>query len=185
MNPWAALALGLWAVLAVASIGVWAPRQRTTGPATRRPRVLIAILAAEVGLTGLVAAFSARSGPVEAPWSWAAVGIGAMAAVTTGGAVVLAIFGLVDASSPSSARVQRTILRGGAWIGAMERLAMLATILANWPEGILGVVTIKAFARYPELKTGQGSGATERFIIGSFASLGWAAASAGIVMILL
>ena len=108
------------------------------------------------------------------------------AAVITGGAVVLAIFGLVDASSPSSsARVQRTILRGGAWIGAMERLAMLATILANWPEGILGIVTIKAFARYPELKTGQGSGATERFIIGSFASLGWAAGCAGVVMILL
>ena len=93
-----------------------------------------------------------------------------------GGAVVLSIFGLVDASSRSgSARVQRTILRGGAWIGALERLAMLATILAGWPEGILGIVTIKAFARYPELKTGQGSGATERFIIGTFASLGWAA----------
>jgi hypothetical protein len=67
----------------------------------------------------------------------------------------------------------------------MERLAMLATILAHWPEGILGIVTIKAFARYPELKTGQGSGATERFIIGSFASLGWAAVCAGVVMILL
>jgi hypothetical protein len=186
MNLWAALALGLWAVLAVASIAVWAGRPGTTGPATRRPRVLIAILAVEVGLTGLVAGFSARSGPVEAPWSWAAVGVGATAAVMTGGAVVLAVFGLVDASSPSTtARVQRTILRGGAWIGAMERLAMLATILANWPEGILGVVTIKAFARYPELKTSQGSGATERFIIGSFASLGWAAACAGIVMILL
>jgi len=186
LNPWGAVALGLWTVLAAASVRVWAPRPRATRPVARRPPALIGILAIEVGLTGLVAGFGALSGPLDAPWSWAAAGIGAIAAVTTGGAVVLSIFGLVDASSQSgSARVQRTILRGGAWIGALERLAMLATILAGWPEGILGIVTIKAFARYPELKTGQGSGATERFIIGSFASLGWAAGCAGIVMILL
>ena len=112
-------------------------------------------------------------------------GVGAIAAVLTRrcrGAVVL---GLADASSRSgSARVQRTILRGGAWIGALERLALLGTMLAGWPEGIVGIVAVKAFARYPELKTGQATGAIERFIIGTFASLGWAAVCAGIVMIL-
>ena len=186
MNPWAAAALGLWLVLAVASIGLWAPVPRGTRPLVTRTPVLVGVLAAELVLTGVVAGCSAQSGPLDAPWSWAAVAVGAAAAVLSGGAVVLSIFGLADASTRSgTTRVQRTILRGGAWIGAMERLAMLATILAGWPEGILGIVTIKAFARYPELKTGQGSGATERFIIGTFASLGWAAVCAGIVMILL
>ena len=185
MIIWAVVGLALWLVLAGASIWLWAPQPQSGRPPLTRIPVLVAVIAVEVAVTAVVAWFAARSGPLDPPWSWAAVGIGALAAVMTGGAVVLAIFGLVDASSRSSARVQRTILRGGAWIGAMERLAMLATILANWPEGILGIVTIKAFARYPELKTGQGSGATERFIIGSFASLGWAAGCAGIVMILL
>ena len=75
------------------------------------------------------------------------------------------------------------MLRGGAWIGALERLATLGTLLAGWPEGLVAIVAVKAFARYPELSTGQATGAIERFIIGTFTSLGWAAVCAGIATI--
>ena len=95
------------------------------------------------------------------------------------------VLALADGSSRSGGpRVQRTILRGGTWIGALERLALTATLVAGWPEGLAAIVAVKAFARYPELKSGQNSGAIERFIIGTFASLGWAAACAGTALVL-
>ena len=186
MNGWAAVALAVWLGLAAASAVLWVRQLGGGRPLPVRPARLALILGSEVSLTAVVAWLSAISGPLVAPWSWIAAGVGAIAAVLCGNAIVLSIFGLIDASArPGSPRVQRTILRGGAWIGALERLGMLGTLLAGWPEGVAAIVAVKAFARYPELRIGQGTGATERFIIGTFASLGWAAACAGIVMILL
>ena len=62
---------------------------------------------------------------------------------------------------------------------------MAAAILAGWGAGIAVIVAVKGLGRYPELRAGQGTGAAERFIIGTFASLGWAAACAGIGLLLL
>lgn len=71
---------------------------------------------------------------------------------------------------------------GGAWIGALERAAVAATLLAGWPEGIALVLAVKGVGRYAELR--GDSNAPEAFIIGSFASLLWAAAVAGSVQLL-
>ncbi len=186
MIIWALVGLALWLVLAGASIWLWAPRPRSSRPLLTRVPVLVAVLAVEILVTGVVAWLGALAGPLSPPWSWATVGVGAAAAVLGGGAVVLSVFGLADASaSLGTPRVQRDILRGGAWIGALERLAVLGTLLAGWPDGIVAIIAVKAFARYPELKTGQGTGAIERFIIGTFTSLGWAALCAGLVVVML
>ena len=186
MNAYAAVGLLLWLGLAVASALVGVAQLRRRRPELTRPPGGVLLLAGHLVISVAVAWLFAVSGPVAPPWSWVAVGIAALAALTCGNAVVLAIFGLADAAAPPGApRVQRTVLRGGALIGALERLTMLGTLLAGWPEGIAAIVAIKAFARYPELRAGQGTGATERFIIGTFASLGWAGACTGIVMILL
>ena len=186
MIIWAVVGLALWLVLAGASIWLWAPQPRSGRPPLTRTPVLVAVLAVEVAVTAVVAWFAARSGPLDPPWSWAAVGIGAVAAVLGGGAAVLSVFALTDASAqPGTPRVQRAVLRGGAWIGALERLAVVGTLLAGWPDGIVAIIAVKAFARYPELKTGQGTGAIERFIIGTFTSLGWAALCAGLVVVML
>jgi hypothetical protein len=61
----------------------------------------------------------------------------------------------------------------------LERLAVFATMLAGFGEGIAIVLAIKALARYPELKATT-SGAAERFIIGTFTSVLFAAACAGL-----
>ena len=60
------------------------------------------------------------------------------------------------------------------------RLALLGTLVVGWPEGLAVIVAVKGLARYPELRmaSGTGTGANERFIIGTFASLGWAATCA-------
>lgn len=76
-----------------------------------------------------------------------------------------------------------TVLRGGVWIGALERAAISATLLAGWPEGVALVLAVKGVGRYPELRgsaPGE-TGASEAFIIGTLVSVLWAAAAAGTV----
>lgn len=73
-------------------------------------------------------------------------------------------------------------LRGGAWIGVLERLSVFASLLAGFPEGIALVIALKGLARYPELR-GTTSGAAELFIIGTFLSLLLASAGAGLVLL--
>ena len=71
------------------------------------------------------------------------------------------------------------VLKGGTWIGILERLAIYAGILAGWPEAIAVVLAVKGLARYPELKATH-VGAAERFIIGTLVSVLYACALAGL-----
>ena len=71
------------------------------------------------------------------------------------------------------------VLRGGAWIGALERLRGVRH--ASWPAGRRAwpsTLALKGLGRYPELRT-ETPGAAERFIIGTFTSVLWAVACAG------
>jgi hypothetical protein len=52
------------------------------------------------------------------------------------------------------------------------------TLLVGWPEGLAVVLAVKGLGRYPELRR---PGAAERFIIGTFTSVLWAAGAAGVV----
>jgi hypothetical protein len=70
-------------------------------------------------------------------------------------------------------------LRGGHWIGLLERLAIFATLLAGFGEGVAVVLAVKSLARYPELRA-TSSAAAERFIIGTFSSALFAAGCAGL-----
>jgi hypothetical protein len=70
------------------------------------------------------------------------------------------------------------VLRGGLAIGMLERLALAGAILAGFPEAVAVIVAIKGVGRFTELEASE---ARERFIIGTFASLIWASACAGLV----
>lgn len=70
----------------------------------------------------------------------------------------------------------RARLRGGTWIGVLERLAVTGTLLAGEPGGVAVVVAVKGLGRYPELRAGDDPAVSERFVIGTLASLVWAAA---------
>ncbi len=63
-------------------------------------------------------------------------------------------------------------LRGGTWIGILERLAITGLILVGYPGGIAILVAIKGLGRYPELR--EKPEASERFVIGTLASMVWA-----------
>lgn len=67
------------------------------------------------------------------------------------------------------------ILRGGAWLGVLERLAITGSLLAGYPYGIAIVIAIKGLGRYAELR--DQPVASERFVVGTLASLIWSVAT--------
>lgn len=84
-----------------------------------------------------------------------------------------------------------SLLPGGSWIGALERLAIFVSLLAGLPEGVAVVLAVKGLGRYPELKVDHmsrqsgnidRSAVGERFIIGTLVSVLWAGACAYLVL---
>jgi len=72
----------------------------------------------------------------------------------------------------------REVLRGGAIIGYLERLAIVVTIVVGHPEAIAVIIAIKGLGRFSELVAPE---VRERFIIGTLVSFSWAAACGGVV----
>src|SRR5699024_12063130 len=70
------------------------------------------------------------------------------------------------------------ILRGGLWIGILERLAVAGCILLAYPAGIAVVVAIKGLGRFSTLRDEPSSGVSERFLVGTLTSYLWSAAVA-------
>ncbi|MGB0100901.1 MAG: hypothetical protein WBP61_11540 [Nocardioides sp.] len=176
-----ALVLVLLGFGVVTGVGAWASpfARRIFGPAT-----LVLLVAA--------AALAAVPATVVVPDGWPAVlliGLGGLLAVAGGGPLAALVFDLVDRRETPAESMARAghVLRGGAWIGALERLAIYATLVAGWPEGLAVVLALKGLGRYPELRAaedGVRTGAAERFIIGTFASVLWACGCAGTVLLL-
>ncbi|MBO9520264.1 MAG: hypothetical protein J7518_01900 [Nocardioidaceae bacterium] len=104
----------------------------------------------------------------------------AVLAVLGGGTVTAAVLHLADQADNGTVDAARKILRGGAWIGAMERAAIFGTLVAGWPEGLAVVLALKGLGRFAELS--QHQNVAERFLIGSFASVLWAAGCAALVI---
>jgi hypothetical protein len=55
--------------------------------------------------------------------------------------------------------------------------------VAGWAPGLAVVLAVKGLGRYPELRNGEDTGVAERFIIGTFTSVLWAVACAGVAML--
>lgn len=114
-----------------------------------------------------------------------AVGLGhavgivlSVATAAVGGTIsVPVVFRIARRQDDSDGQSPAEPLRGGLTIGIFERIAVAVSILAGWPEGIAIVLAVKGLARYPELRE---SHASEQFIIGTFASVLWALAAAGV-----
>ena len=89
------------------------------------------------------------------------------------------ILGLASRSEPpvrtedGAAVAPEDVLRGGTWIGVLERLAVTGSILVGYPAAIAVVIAIKGLGRFPEISSAHG--AAERFIIGTLTSCLWGA----------
>ena len=138
--------------------------------------LLVVLLAVAAGLAWAAGSASERMAEIVAA---AAV----LAAVAGGGPVATAVLAAADpaAAGVSGGPQDPDILRGGAWIGALERAAVAATILAGSAEGLVVIAAVKGLGRYAELRA---PAAAERFILGTLASALWAAACVGVAVLL-
>lgn len=89
--------------------------------------------------------------------------------------------GIPPETAPANPKVE--VLRGGLLIGFLERAAVAVAIFSGQPVAIAYVVAIKGLGRYPELK--DTPAASERFIIGTLASMLWSASVAVLAKALL
>jgi hypothetical protein len=170
---------------ALAATGCAAAWLLPTGPGRHA-----GVLALLVG-TGTLCLVAAVPGAVAAEGddlAWLLPVVLAPVGVLGGGPVTAFVLRLADRegadAGPGEVEQAAAVLRGGAWIGVFERSGILAALLAGWPEGIAVVLGLKGLGRYSELKgadqsVGTGGGVAERFIIGTFSSVLWAAASVG------
>ena len=106
-----------------------------------------------------------------------------LAAVAGGGPVATAVLRAADPAQVgiSGGPQDPTILRGGAWIGVLERIAVAVSLLARSADGLLVVLAVKGLGRYAELRA---PAAAERFILGTLASALWAAGCVGVALLL-
>jgi hypothetical protein len=165
----------VFAVLACAATALGLMRPRTARVAAAAAVILLGVALAVVWL-GDYGEGSRSARHVIAV-------VGGVLAVSGGGLVTTQVFALVDSGTTSTVRRAGEVLRGGAWIGALERLAVFVTLLAAWGPGVAIVLAVKGLGRYPELRNQEDTGAAERFIIGTFTSVLWAAACAGLVLL--
>ncbi len=134
-------------------------------------------------LLGAAAVLAWVAGPASEGVAELTVLVAVLAAVAGGSPVATAV---LEAADPTAAGVEGgpgdpDVLRGGAWIGVLERAAVAGTLLADWPEGLAVILAVKGLGRYNELRTTPA--ASERFILGTLASSLWAAACVGVAVL--
>jgi hypothetical protein len=155
---------------------------------TPLPRLTVALTGALLAAAALLAALAAPAASPDREALVALVAAAAVLALVGGGPLTTVLFDLVDRPGTThreSVAEAGEALRGGAWIGSLERLACYAAVVSGWPEGVAVVLAVKALGRYPELRAGDRPATAERFIIGTFASVLWALACAGVTLLLL
>ena len=136
-----------------------------------------------VGLLGVAAVLAWQAGRAGEGAAAAGLLLAVGAAALGGGPVVTAVLRAADpASAPHRPRASDPeVLRGGAWIGVLERTAIAGTVLAGWTDGLAVLIAVKGLGRFNELKAPV---AAERFIIGTLASGLWALACVGVAVLL-
>ena len=141
-------------------------------------------------LLALAAVFAAVSPAVVEPSFFVqsfVVTLSVLAAALGGGPVTEVVF-VLAARRPTrgidstGGGPEESLLRGGMWIGILERIAIAATLWAAWPEGLAVVLAVKGLGRFAELKQ---HAAAEQFILGTFSSVLWACAVYGTGRLLL
>lgn len=171
MSEWTLTALAL-TLLTSAAAWRWPWRP---GVARSGPRLWL-VIATAAGLAGAAGCALLTSSTPDLLVAGRLLAAGC--AIIGGGPVTAALLRVApDGSGPAP---PAQTLRAGATIGLLERTAVVATLQAGWPEGLAVAMAIKALGRYPELRQ---PGTSERFIVGTFCSVLWAAGCSGISVI--
>lgn len=168
---------------------------------TAGPRILGFLLLSAV-LTVLGEEFSASRGAQFFPQGWPfgyefavlAIGIGLFHVVSANALVRLALRtegrGVVP-RTPSGGGdegllMRRPRLKGGRWIGPLERIALTGLLVAGAYPVAAGLMAAKGIVRFPEIQQDRDEGnMAEYFLVGSFVSWTVAILAAGLLWMLL
>lgn len=107
-----------------------------------------------------------------------AVGVALLAAITGWPVTSLVLrasqrsgSGKAERKPASSSLSGQGQLRGGLWIGLVERFSCALAILLGQPGLVAVVVAVKGLGRFKEITTPE---ASERFVLGTLVSVTWA-----------
>lgn len=134
------------------------------------PPILPAIVALGLAALGII------GGNPLTVWILGRAAKGDVDSGTHGGILVPA----ETASGAKSATKTHEVLRGGTWIGYLERAAVIGAIVVGHFEIIAAVIAIKGLGRFSELDAPE---ARERFIIGTLVSMTWAALCGALIVL--
>ena len=167
-----ALALGLpwWQTAAVAGLaGLWtASAHLATGPRATLGRwgTAIAVIVVCAVLQGGPQAAASRT-------AWLCQGAGLLLLLTTPAnraATDLLAIARGRARPDGDAQPGEASLRGGRWIGPLERLLLLLLASMGVHAAIAAVIAAKGVIRFPEISRDERGDKAEEFLIGSLAS---------------
>lgn len=179
----------LFVVLAAVVVSVLAIRMRQPALA------LFGLLPIGLGILGLALGVNVPETPVLP--ALVALGLGALGVL---GGNPLAVWALqratrddipggehggilvpaTTASGAPSTTKKREVLRGGTWIGYLERVAVVGAIAVGRFEIVAAVIAIKGLGRFSELDTPE---TRERFIIGTLVSMIWAGVCGALIVL--
>nr|WP_282441909.1 hypothetical protein [Micrococcus luteus] len=146
-----------------------------------RPLGVVAVVAT-VGLVAVLESTLAPAGLRSAPPALTLLAV-TVALTETGNRVTRAVLALAgrsaDGGDEEAEDPAADGLRGGRYIGPMERLLMVVLGLAQAYPVIAALMAAKGIVRFPEISADRGAGSrAEEFLIGSLTSWGLAAAGA-------
>ena len=157
----------------------------------RQPAVaLIGFLPVVAGIVALAVDIRIPP-PLPAAWPLLAFGLAALG-VLAGNPITVWVLRLASRGDveggrhggilvkAKGARTTHEVLRGGTWIGYLERIAVVAAIVTLRLEVIAAVIAIKGLGRFSELDAAE---TRERFIIGTLVSMIWAAACGALIVL--
>jgi hypothetical protein len=157
--------------------------------ALRHTPALALVAVGPVAIGALMLAFRLSvPAPAHALWVLLALAVAALGVVAGGPLTVLVLRMTAPAQRQGVAGgivvddektdQPREVLRGGAIIGYLERIAIVVAIVVGHPEAVAVIIAIKGLGRFSELVAPE---VRERFIIGTFVSFIWAAACGGVI----
>ncbi|WP_344335679.1 hypothetical protein [Brevibacterium salitolerans] len=186
--PWWLLPVPLVAGLAW-SAGVQVGEGPPSDRRSPRPRALLLVSAALLAATATVTAETLSAGDLAGR-----VHLGDLGGDTLVLAAGLTAFLVVSSNAlvrgalrrdarPGAEERLRTAsqLKGGRWIGPLERIALAGLLVAGAFPVAAGVIAAKGIVRFPEIQQDSGGTKAEQFLVGSLVSWVLALAAAGLL----
>ncbi len=167
------LVMALLGVSLLAAVPGWTRVGRVIWPPFATA-VLLAALAIAGGAPEVDFADNARTA--------VAVALAGALAMVGGGPVTALLFRLADGRWPDQPDPPDQPDYGGLWIGVLERLAVFVSLVAAFPAGVAIALGVKSLGAYHRLRDPD---VAQRFVIGTFTSVLWATACAGVILLAL